>query len=95
MKTPNDGFKLPGRFSPKQAALAEKIANDINEDVDCQESNRDLRMAISYWADVATVEAQRRAAIEDKLKLFTHAKRLFDAILDGSVVENKKSRRAA
>ena len=90
MKTPNDGFKLPGRFSPKQAALAEKIANDVNEGIDGQEPRHDLRMAIAYWADAATVEARKRATIEADLAVFMAAKGIFDAL-----VENRKARKSA
>lgn len=73
--------RMVGRFSDKQAELAEKISNDIAEDIDCGESRRTLRMAVAYFADAACLEAQRRASAESKLELFRCAKGLMDAAL--------------
>jgi hypothetical protein len=72
---------LVTRFSSKQAELAAKISNDIAEDIDCRESRKKLRMSIAYWADVACVEAQRRADAESRLRIFRIAKELMDAAL--------------
>jgi hypothetical protein len=73
--------ELVRRFTDKQAQCAAKISNDIAEDIDCGESRRTLRMAVAYFADVACVEAQRRAAAESKLEIFRCAKGLMDAAL--------------
>lgn len=72
---------LVRRFTDKQAELAAKISNDIAEDIDCGESRKSLRMAVAYFADVACVEAERRAAAESKLEIFKCAKGLMDAAL--------------
>lgn len=73
--------ELVRRFSDKQAELAAKISNDIAENIDCGESRKTLRMAVAYFADVACVEAQRRAAAESNLEIFRCAKGLMDAAL--------------
>ena len=72
---------LVRRFTVKQAEIAAKISNDIAEDIDCGESRKSLRMAVAYFADVACVESQRRAAAESKLEIFRCAKALMDAAL--------------
>lgn len=69
------------RFTDKQAELAAKISNDIAEDIDCGESRETLRMAVSYFADVACVESQRRAAAESTVAIFKSAKALMDVVL--------------
>jgi hypothetical protein len=72
---------LVRRFTDKQAELAAKISNDIAEDIDCGESRKSLRMAVAYFAAVASVEAQGRAAAESKLAIFRCAKGLMDAAI--------------
>lgn len=72
---------LVRRFTDKQAEIAAKISNDIAEGIDCGESRRTLRRAVAYFADVARLEAQRRASAESKLELFRCAKGLMDAAL--------------
>lgn len=76
---------LVSRFTDKQAELAMKISNDIAEDIDCGESRKTLRMALSYWADVACVEAQRRAAAESAVATFKIAKSIMDVVLPPNV----------
>lgn len=83
--------ELVRRFTAKQAELAAKISNDIAEDIDCGESRRTLRMAVAYFADVACVEAQRRAAAESKLELFRCAKGLMDAALPPNSADQRQS----
>jgi hypothetical protein len=78
---PGSQQRMVRRFSDKQAELAAKISNDIAEDMDCGESRKTLRMAVSYFADVACLESQRRASAESKLELFRCAKGLMDAAL--------------
>ena len=78
----NPKLGLVKRFSKKEAGLAAKISNDIAEDIDCGETRKDLRMAVAYYADVACVEAQSRAAAESKLAMFRAAKGLMDSVLD-------------
>lgn len=72
---------LVRRFSPDEAELAAKLSNDIAEGIDCGECRTDLRKAIAYWADVAAVEGQRRAAMESQLAIFRSAKALMDTVL--------------
>lgn len=74
--------ELVSRFTDKQAELAAKISNDIAEDIDCGESRKSLRMAVAYWADVATVESQKRASLEAKVAMFRNAKSLMDTVLE-------------
>lgn len=73
--------ELVRRFTDQQAELAAKISNDIAENIDCGESRKTLRMVVAYFADVACVESQRRAAAESKLEIFRSAKGLMDAAL--------------
>lgn len=49
--------------------LAEKISNDVAEDIDCGESREKLRMAVYYWSSVAAKEASERARLQMMLKL--------------------------
>jgi hypothetical protein len=57
---------LASRFSKDQSELAQKIANDIHEDIDCGESRKQLRMAVDYWSCVATDEANRKSSEESQ-----------------------------
>lgn len=63
---PNKG--LVERFTKKQAELAAKISNDIAEDIDCNETRAQLRMAVAYWADVACVNGIKVGTAESKLR---------------------------
>lgn len=69
------------RFTKKEAELAAKISNDIAEGIDCGESRHDLRMAVSYFAEMASMEAGHRVVAESNLGLFRIAKSMMDAAL--------------
>jgi hypothetical protein len=71
---------LVKRFE-KNVELARKIANDIAEDIDCGESRNTLRMAVSYFADLANAEAIKRDQAETAIRLFKMAKELMDSAL--------------
>jgi hypothetical protein len=62
--------KICGKwFSNSIIRMAEKLANDVSEDIDCREKREQLRDAIAYWSCVAAEEAQERAALESKYRL--------------------------
>lgn len=61
---------LVKRFTKKQAELAKRISNDISEGIiDPRITHNDLRMAVSYWADVATVNAQKVVRSNQEMSL--------------------------
>jgi hypothetical protein len=77
----NRNSELVKRFSKKQAERAAQISNDIAEGVRRVHSIKDIEMAVAYYADVACVEAQKRARLESKLALYVSAKALMDLAL--------------
>ena len=68
-------------------ALAEKIANDIAESIDCGEERKTLRSAIGFWANQTSIATEKLRNAEAKIELFVLAKNLMDATLKG---ESKK-----
>lgn len=78
----NNKLGLVKRFNKKEAALAAKISNDIAEGIDCGETSKQLRMAVAYFADVASVQCQRAAAAESRLEFYRIAKQIMDQALD-------------
>lgn len=56
-------------YSSKQKELAQKIANDISEDINIEESEKDLLMAVRYYADAFYYERQDHQKTLDKAKV--------------------------
>ena len=61
--------------------LATSVSNDISEGIDNGESRKQLRQVISWWADLACEEAQKRAALESRIEIYKAAKGLMDVAL--------------
>jgi hypothetical protein len=59
--------ELVTRFRPEQRELAIQISKDIAEDMAYRHPVALVRMAVAYWADVATVEAGKRALYEGEI----------------------------
>lgn len=79
----NNGHnKTIRKFTKNQMELAASISNDIAEDIDNHETREQLRVAVAYWADVAAMLQQRRAALESSLLVFQYAKGLMDSALE-------------
>jgi hypothetical protein len=74
------------RFFATDKELAETVANDIAEDIDCGETREQLRVAIQFWAAEAAREAQERAALESQITIYRSAKALMDVALSSNHV---------
>lgn len=48
------------RWTPEQIENAHRIVNDIAEDIDNNESRRELRMSLAIYADLLMDERERR-----------------------------------
>lgn len=57
------------KFTKKQIELADKIINDVAEDIDCGESKKDLRMAISYLASSSIKELAELGSARQILRM--------------------------
>jgi hypothetical protein len=55
------------RFTPEQRELALQISNDIAEGDATRHPVALVRMAVAYWADVAALEAGKRALYEGEI----------------------------
>lgn len=76
--------RMVGRYFATDQELAETLANDIAEEIDCGENRIQLRMAIQYWANECAKQSAARAALESQVAIFRHAKSLMDVALSSN-----------